>query len=84
MIEDDFVNGGPEWKDVGVQFVSDAAPFEKIQIRLLNVEHPVLGFLGVLSGYTYVNEAVNDPLIVVFLEYFMDKGRGLHRFWNYT
>ncbi len=73
VIEDHFVNGRPAWEDVGAKFISDVSPYEKMKIRLLNAGHTVLGFLGILYGYTYVHEAVHDSLFAEFLRNFMDK-----------
>lgn len=73
VIEDHFVNGRPTWEDVGAKFISDVSPYEKMKIRLLNAGHTVLGFLGILYGYTCVHEAVHDSLFAEFLRNFMDK-----------
>ncbi len=50
--EDNYSNGRPDWESVGVQFVPDVSPFEKMKIRLLNAGHSLLGFTGALHGYT--------------------------------
>ena len=36
VIEDDFCNGRPPLEELGVQFVPDVTPYEKMKIRLLN------------------------------------------------
>ena len=73
IIEDNYSNGRPAWESVGVQFVHDVSPFEKMKIRLLNAGHSLLGFTGALHGYTYINEVVHDQLFARFLRDFMDK-----------
>jgi len=72
VIEDHFVQGRPEWESVGVQFVQDVEPFEKMKIRLLNAGHTLLGLSGSLMGYKTIDEAVNDPLLSKYLRKFMD------------
>ena len=72
IIEDTYSNGRPDWESVGVQFVADVGPFEKMKIRLLNAGHSLLGFLGTLYGCNTVDEAVKIPLFRTFLREFMD------------
>ncbi|NMC38410.1 MAG: mannitol dehydrogenase family protein [Bacteroidales bacterium] len=72
VIEDNYAQGRPDWESAGVQFADDVAPFEKMKIRLLNAGHSLLGFLGVLHGYTYIHEVVNDPVFARLLRDFMD------------
>ncbi|HAO6576055.1 TPA: fructuronate reductase [Escherichia coli] len=36
VIEDNFVNGRPDWDKVGAQFVADVVPFEMMKLRMLN------------------------------------------------
>lgn len=73
IIEDNYSNSRPAWESVGVQFVQDVSPFEKMKIRLLNAGHSLLGFTGALYGYTYIHEVVRDQLFAKFLRDFMDK-----------
>nr|MDN1387729.1 fructuronate reductase [Escherichia coli] len=35
VIEDNFVNGRPDWDKVGAQFVADVVPFEMMKLRML-------------------------------------------------
>ena len=72
VIEDNFSNGRPEWEKVGVQFVSDVTPYEKMKIRLLNAGHSVLGLLGSIHGHETIDGAVSDPLFSKYLRNFMD------------
>ncbi len=73
VIEDNFSSGRPPWESAGVQFVSDVGPYEKMKIRLLNAGHSLLGLLGSLMGYEYIQEAVMDPLLRELLGKFMDE-----------
>jgi mannitol 2-dehydrogenase len=72
VVEDHFAAGRPPLERVGVQFVEDVAPYEKMKLRLLNCSHQALGYFGVLLGYRYVHEAAADPDIVKLLQDYMD------------
>lgn len=60
VIEDDFVNGRPEWDVAGATFVEDVRPFEEMKLRLLNGSHSFLAYLGYLAGYRYIYETMAD------------------------
>lgn len=72
VIEDNFSNHRPSWEKVGVQFVPDVIPYEKMKIRLLNAGHSVLGLLGSIHGYDTIDHCVSDPLFATYLRNFMD------------
>lgn len=63
VIEDDFADGRPAWEEVGAQFVADVAPYEFMKLRLLNASHLAVAALGRMIGYTYIHEAMQDPLL---------------------
>ncbi|WP_433734664.1 mannitol dehydrogenase family protein [Nocardia sp. CA-129566] len=73
VIEDSFSLGRPALDEVGVQFVSDVAPYELMKLRLLNASHQALAYLGYLSGYRLVHEAAQDPVFQRFLMRYMDR-----------
>jgi mannitol 2-dehydrogenase len=75
VLEDAFVAGRPEWELAGAQIVTDVAPYEKIKMRLLNGGHSAIGYLADLLGYSYIHEAVSDPLLSDLLMQFMDEVR---------
>ncbi len=52
VIEDKFSNGRPPLEELGVQFVPDVTPYEKMKIRLLNAGHSVLGITGAIHGHS--------------------------------
>jgi len=58
---------------VGVQFVPDVKPYEKMKLRLLNAGHSVLGLLGAIHGHPTINACMEDDLFVSYLRAFMDK-----------
>jgi len=57
---------------VGVQFVADVAPYEKMKLRLLNAGHSVLGILGAIYGHDTINSCMDDQIFVRFLKAFLD------------
>ncbi len=73
VVEDNFSNGRPAFEKVGVQFVPDVVPYEKMKLRLLNAGHSVLGLLGVLHGHPTIDTCVNDKLFASYLRAFFDE-----------
>nr|BFF21382.1 hypothetical protein GCM10025730_49030 [Promicromonospora thailandica] len=73
VLEDDFPQGRPPLEHAGVQLVADVEPYELMKLRLLNVSHQALAYLGWLSGYRYAHEAVADPLLARFVRDYMDE-----------
>lgn len=73
VIEDHFTQGRPAWETVGAQLVGDVEPYEKMKIRLLNGSHQVMCYIGMLIGYRYAPEAMNDREISTLIERFMDR-----------
>jgi fructuronate reductase len=63
VIEDSFASGRPAFELVGAQMAADVEPFELMKLRMLNGSHSTMAYLGYLSGYQYVNEAIADPAI---------------------
>lgn len=61
VIEDDFVNGRPEWDLVGAQLVNDVTPFEIMKLRMLNGSHSFLAYLGYLGGYNTIADTMTNP-----------------------
>lgn len=73
IIEDNFINGRPALEEVGVQFVKDVEPYEKLKVRMLNGSHSALSYLSYLMGYREVDVAMSDPLINDFVRLYMDE-----------
>jgi fructuronate reductase len=71
VIEDDFVNGRPDWGKVGVSLVADVAPFENAKLRLLNGAHSSLAYLGYLRGYDCVHQVMQDKDLSALLSHLM-------------
>jgi len=60
VIEDKFAGPRPQWEKSGVQFVLDVASWEKAKLRMLNGAHSALAYIGLMQGYTYVHEAIEN------------------------
>lgn len=73
VIEDSFCNGRPQWERVGAQFTTDVASYEIMKMRLLNGSHLAMAYLGALTGFTFVQDIMADPLFVSFIESFMEE-----------
>lgn len=72
VLEDDFISGRPPYEDVGVQMVEDVTPYELMKLRLLNVSHQGIAYLGYLAGYRMVHEVAQNDLFATFLRGYMD------------
>jgi len=72
VIEDDFSNGRPPLEKLGVQFVPDVTPYEKMKIRLLNAGHSVLGIPGAVHGHSTINACMEDKIFASFMRRFLD------------
>jgi mannitol 2-dehydrogenase len=77
-LEDDFTAGRPPVErasdDNGiVQVVPEVLPYELMKLRLLNVGHQAIAYVGYLCGYRYAHEAAGDPLIARFARRYMDE-----------
>jgi len=71
IVEDLFCNGRPPLEMVGVRFVDDVEPYERMKKRLLNGSHSALGYVGYLLGHRDSAEAMADPLVRSYLERLM-------------
>ena len=73
VVEDKFANERPSLEKLGVQFVLDVTPYEKMKIRLLNAGHSVLGIPGAIHGHPTINACMEDSVFAKFMRAFMDK-----------
>jgi len=77
VIEDRFPHGRPPWDAVadslGGQclFVPDVEPYERMKLYVLNAAHQVLAYAGLLLGYRFVHEALEDTRIQHLLRIYM-------------
>ena len=66
VIEDNFINGRPDWERVGVEMVESVQPFEEAKIRLLNATHSCIAWAGTLAGYQFIHEGTHNAAIRQF------------------
>jgi fructuronate reductase len=68
VIEDHFVDGArPDLAAVGAQMAADVAPFERMKLRMLNGAHSALAYIGYLSGFETIAEAMSDSALDRFV-----------------
>ena len=80
----------PEWEKVGVIFTDNVESFENAKLRILNGLHSALAYIGLLTGYETVYQAISDEKIKSFLVGLVDneiiptieapKGLDLHNY----
>ncbi len=68
VLEDNFPTGRPAFAEVGVEFVSDVAPYEAMKIRILNGGHAIIAYPAGLLGIEFVHEAMQDRDVAAFLD----------------
>ena len=73
VVEDKFSSERPALEEVGVQFTTDVAPYEKIKLRILNASHSLIAYLGHLAGHRYIFEIVREPLFAKYVAHFMNE-----------
>lgn len=73
VIEDRFPQGRPAWEREGAELVADVHPYETMKLRLLNGSHSILAYLGYLSGYQTVSDAIADPDFARLIRGLMDE-----------
>ena len=72
VIEDNFPGGRPAWEKVGAQMTADVLPYEKMKMRLLNASHQAMCYIGMLLGYEFAHEAMQDARIRKLVRTMMD------------
>lgn len=70
-IEDDFAAGRPDWTAYGARFVAEAAPYERLKLRMVNGSHSAIAYLGVMAGWPTVDRAIREPALRRFIEALM-------------
>lgn len=71
VIEDNFATDRPAWENAGAMLVTHVEPFEDAKLRMLNGAHSALAYLGFLSGYEYVHQAMQDEKIRSVVDHLM-------------
>lgn len=73
VIEDRFAGERPDFAALGVQLTDAVEPWEDAKLRLLNGAHSAVAYLGALSGYEHVHEAVAVPAFRAYVEALWDE-----------
>ena len=71
VIEDRFAGPRPAWDRVGVEFVSNVAPYERLKLHVLNAAHSALAYWGLSRGHELVRQAIADPVLSQLLDVLM-------------
>ena len=71
VVEDDFANGRPNLEKVGVEFVRDIEPFEKLKLTMLNGSHSLIAYLGTYAGLKTVDEVIAKSEFYDFIKKYM-------------
>ena len=56
-----------------IKFVDNIDFYESIKLKILNASHSALAYLGLLLGYKYVHEAIDDEICYKFINNYLDK-----------
>lgn len=67
VLEDRFCAGRPALEKVGVEFVADVHPHERMKIRILNGGHAAIAYPAALLDIVHVHDAMADTRIARFL-----------------
>jgi len=72
VIEDKFAAGRPAWETQGgATFVRNAAPYERLKLRMVNGPHSAFAYLGALLGHKTISESVQAPALRDFVDAMM-------------
>ena len=70
-VEDEFAAGRPDWTLGGARFVTDAEPFERLKLRMVNGTHSSIAYLGAMAGWQTVDKAIAQPALRTHIEALM-------------
>jgi mannitol 2-dehydrogenase len=73
VVEDNFIQGRPEWEAAGAMFVPDVIPYEKMKLRLLNSSHQALAYVSYIAGFRKVDKVTRDPVFNKFIRGYLDE-----------
>ncbi|CUI94992.1 mannitol dehydrogenase family protein [Achromobacter kerstersii] len=72
VIEDKFAAGRPAWETQGgATFVRNAAPYERLKLRMVNGPHSTFAYLGALLGHETISQSVQTPALRDFVDAMM-------------
>jgi fructuronate reductase len=67
-VEDHFVAGRPAWLPAHARFVPDAAPWERLKLRMVNGAHSAIAYLGAMAGWATVDVAIAQPALHSYID----------------
>ncbi|MEY2688192.1 MAG: hypothetical protein RL375_2390, partial [Pseudomonadota bacterium] len=67
-VEDHFVAGRPAWLPAHARFVPDAAPWERLKLRMVNGAHSAIAYLGAMAGWATVDVAIAQPALRAYID----------------
>jgi fructuronate reductase len=67
-VEDHFVAGRPAWLPAHARFVSAAAPWERLKLRMVNGAHSAIAYLGATAGWATVDVAITQPALHAYID----------------
>lgn len=73
VIEDRFVEGRPKWENAGAHMTDNVLPYEKMKLQLLNASHQALCYIGMLFGYEFAHQTMEDEDIRALVKRMMDR-----------
>ncbi len=53
---------------VAPRFVPDAAPWERLKLRMVNGAHSAIAYLGAMAGWATVDVAITQPALHVYID----------------
>ena len=56
-----------------IKFVDNVKFYEKIKLKILNSSHSALAYMGLLLGYKYVHEVINNKHCYNFINNYLEK-----------
>jgi len=71
-VEDHFAAGRPDWTLHGARFVSEAEPWEKLKLRMVNGTHSSIAYLGAMAGWQTVDVAMGQAALCRHIEALMN------------
>ena len=66
VIEDCLVGNAPPLAQTGVLLTTNVGAVRAMKLRFLNATHSTLAYSGLLLGYKFIHEALEDPLLNSF------------------
>lgn len=73
VIEDNFVQGRPKWEQAGALLVASVHSYESMKLQLLNGSHSAIAYVGYLSGFATVSNAISNDAFRHFIHKLMLK-----------